>query len=59
MSTQTERIATEIFFVALIALVVLSILYGYSTIMLKHDFVIFTSEEQIETYVALPADLES
>ncbi|MBI4090792.1 MAG: hypothetical protein HY422_02105 [Candidatus Komeilibacteria bacterium] len=54
-----ERTASEIFLVALIAFIALSVMWGYWKITVLHDFTIFTNDEEIERYVPLPENLES
>jgi hypothetical protein len=50
--------ANEIFFIIAIGLIALSIFHGYWKIMVMQDFTIFTTEEEIESYVPLPETLD-
>jgi|GEM_PF-7055207 len=53
-----QETANEIFFIVAIGLIALSVIVGYWKIMVLHDFTIFTTEEEIESYVPLPETLD-
>ena len=57
MSTATNR-NTPMFFAWLGIFLVVSLGYGYAKLIVQQDFVIYTSEEAVPTYIVSSSDAE-